>query len=88
MVIVGMPAVGRAGHDRPGRRSPTTGSASSAARWARRGSTVDIPRLVALYQDGRLKLDELISARYPFEQINEAIAASRGGSAIRNVIVF
>ena len=59
------------------------GSKMGSARIA-----VDIPRLVALYQDGRLKLDELISARYPFEQINEAIAASRGGSAIRNVIVF
>jgi Zn-dependent alcohol dehydrogenase len=49
---------------------------------------VDIPKLVALYQDGHLKLDELISARYPFERINEAILASRNGSAIRNVIVF
>ncbi len=55
------------------------------------GSTrieIDIPKLVALYQEGRLKLDELISARYPFAQINEAIADSSGGSAIRNVIVF
>ena len=38
-----------------------------------------VPRLVELYEEGRLKLDELISGRYPLERINEAIAAARGG---------
>ena len=55
------------------------------------GSTrlsVDIPRLVALYQQGRLKLDELITARYPLERINEAIETVERGKALRNVIVF
>jgi Zn-dependent alcohol dehydrogenase len=49
---------------------------------------VDIPRFVTLYQQGRLKLDELISGRYKLEQINDAIASSRSGEALRNVIVF
>jgi len=49
---------------------------------------VDVPKLVALYQAGRLKLDELITARYPLEQINEAIEAVERGEALRNVIVF
>jgi S-(hydroxymethyl)glutathione dehydrogenase / alcohol dehydrogenase len=49
---------------------------------------VDVPRLVALYRQGRLKLDELITARYPLEQINEAIAVMERGEALRNVIVF
>jgi NDMA-dependent alcohol dehydrogenase len=55
------------------------------------GSTrlrVDVPKLVELYLHGRLKLDELITARYPLEQINEAIAAMERGEALRNVIVF
>jgi S-(hydroxymethyl)glutathione dehydrogenase/alcohol dehydrogenase len=55
------------------------------------GSTrlgVDVPRLVARYREGRLKLDELITARYPLERINEAIVAMEGGAALRNVIVF
>ena len=55
------------------------------------GSTrlqVDVPRLVALYRDGRLKLDELISERYPLSRINEAIAAVERGDVLRNVIVF
>jgi S-(hydroxymethyl)glutathione dehydrogenase/alcohol dehydrogenase len=49
---------------------------------------VDVPRIVDLYKQGRLKLDELVSARVPFDAINEAIAASRGGKALRNVLVF
>ena len=55
------------------------------------GSTrlnVDIPRLVQLYQNGRLKLDELITRRYSLEQINEAIETTEKGDALRNVIVF
>lgn len=49
---------------------------------------VDVPKLVELYQQGRLKLDELISGRYPLEEINEAVASVRRGEALRNVIVF
>lgn len=55
------------------------------------GSTrlsVDVPRLVELYQQGRLKLDELITRRYGLDQINEAIASMERGEALRNVIVF
>jgi S-(hydroxymethyl)glutathione dehydrogenase/alcohol dehydrogenase len=55
------------------------------------GSTrlrIDIPWLVDLYQQGRLKLDELITARYPLEQINEAIEAMERGEALRNMIVW
>jgi len=48
----------------------------------------DIPRLVALYKAGRIKLDEMITGRYPLEQINEAIASVVRGKALRNVIVF
>ena len=59
------------------------GSKMGSARIA-----VDIPNLVALYLEGRLKLDELISGRYPLEQINEAIASVSSGTTIRNVIVF
>jgi S-(hydroxymethyl)glutathione dehydrogenase / alcohol dehydrogenase len=58
---------------------------------SRMGSTrlhTDVPRLVDLYLRGRLKLDELITARYTLDQINEAIAGVQSGEAVRNVIVF
>ncbi len=48
----------------------------------------DIPWMIDLYEQGRLKLDELISGRWRLDQINEAIADTKTGSAKRNVIVF
>ncbi len=48
----------------------------------------DIPWMIDLYQQGRLKLDELISGRWRLDQINQAIADTKTGSAKRNVIVF
>lgn len=48
----------------------------------------DIPWMVDLYTQGRLKLDELISGTWSLAQINEAIADTKTGSAKRNVIVF
>ena len=48
----------------------------------------DIPWIVDLYQQGRLKLDELISGRYKLEDINKAFADTRSGAARRNVILF
>jgi S-(hydroxymethyl)glutathione dehydrogenase/alcohol dehydrogenase len=55
------------------------------------GSTqyqTEIPKLVALYKGGILKLDELITARYPLEDINKAIELVVKGEALRNVIMF
>lgn len=55
------------------------------------GSTrlrIDIPRLVELYRDGKLKLDELITDYYPLDEINEAIKSTAKGEAIRNIITI
>lgn len=48
----------------------------------------DVPWLIDLYRQGRLKLDELISGRWSLDQINEAIDDTLAGSARRNVILF
>ena len=50
--------------------------------------SLDVPMLVELYNTGRLKLDELITARYPLEDINTAIESTEAGEALRNMIVF
>ena len=56
---------------------------------------IDAPRqgevkvkLVALYKAGVLKLDELITACYPLDDINKAIELVEKGEALRNVITF
>jgi S-(hydroxymethyl)glutathione dehydrogenase / alcohol dehydrogenase len=59
------------------------GSGAMAAR-----ALVDIPRIVSWYQQGRFKLDELVTGRYSLEKINEAIEETEKGGALRNVIVF
>ena len=45
-------------------------------------------RLLSLYQDGELKLDELVTRRYRLDQINDAIRDMRDGRNIRGVIEF
>jgi S-(hydroxymethyl)glutathione dehydrogenase / alcohol dehydrogenase len=49
---------------------------------------VDIPHLLGLYREGRLKLDELVSGTYPLEEIDEAFASVTRGEALRNVILL
>lgn len=60
-----------------------TGSAMGAVN-----SRIDIPRMIELYKSGIIKLDELISGHYSFDQINEAIESMEEGNAIRNIIMF
>jgi S-(hydroxymethyl)glutathione dehydrogenase/alcohol dehydrogenase len=54
------------------------------------GSTrpqLDIPALVALYRGGRLKLDELVSARFSLDEIEDALSVAESGEALRVVVV-
>ena len=48
----------------------------------------DVPRLIELHREGRLKLAELIAERFALEDINQAIATAGSGAAARNVILF
>ena len=48
----------------------------------------DFPMLARAYLDGKLKLDEMISARIPLEQINEGFAALKRGETVRSVVMF
>jgi Zn-dependent alcohol dehydrogenase len=87
MVMVGMPHSGAMSSYEPvviaALAQGMLGSVMGDAVLAR-----DIRWMVDLYQQGRLKLDELVSGRWPLEKINEAIADTRTGAARRNVIVF
>jgi Zn-dependent alcohol dehydrogenase len=47
----------------------------------------DIPRLAALYQAGRLQLDELITRTYSLDQVNDGYADMLAGKNIRGIIV-
>jgi S-(hydroxymethyl)glutathione dehydrogenase/alcohol dehydrogenase len=49
---------------------------------------VDMPRLIDLYLDGRLKLDELVSRRLRLDEVNDGFDAMKTGEVARSVIVF
>jgi S-(hydroxymethyl)glutathione dehydrogenase/alcohol dehydrogenase len=47
---------------------------------------VDLPKMVDLYMDGRLKVDELISRSYPLKDINTAYEALANGEVARSIL--
>lgn len=47
----------------------------------------DIPKLLSLYREGQLKLDELITERYPLDRINDGYQAMRDGENLRGIVV-
>jgi S-(hydroxymethyl)glutathione dehydrogenase/alcohol dehydrogenase len=49
---------------------------------------VDMPRLVELYMQGRLHLDDWISDRIALEDINQGFTAMKEGKVVRSVIDF
>jgi NDMA-dependent alcohol dehydrogenase len=49
---------------------------------------LDFPRLVDLYMQKRLRIDELVSRTYRLEEINDGFAALRTGQVARGVVTF
>jgi S-(hydroxymethyl)glutathione dehydrogenase/alcohol dehydrogenase len=49
---------------------------------------VDMPRLLSLWKQGRLKLDHLISGRIRLDQINEGFAALKSAQPVRQLIDY
>jgi len=87
VIVVGLPHAGDMAQYEP----LILGVVSQGLIGTKMGDSViqrDIPWLIDLYQQGRLKLDELVSGRWRLDQINEAIADTKTGSAKRNVILF
>ena len=87
VIMVGMPHSGAFSQYEPVNFAAT----GQGMLGSKMGDTVirrDIPWMVDLYQQGRLKLDELISNRWRLDQINEAIEDTKTGNARRNVILL
>ncbi|NQV93645.1 MAG: Zn-dependent alcohol dehydrogenase [Sphingomonadales bacterium] len=49
---------------------------------------IDIPKMIDMYRSGGLKLDELLTHRFPIEEINEAYDALKSGETLRSVVTF
>jgi S-(hydroxymethyl)glutathione dehydrogenase/alcohol dehydrogenase len=87
VVMVGMPKSGESSTYEP----VMMAAVSQGMIGSKMGDVViqrDIPWMVDMYQQDRLKLDELVSGRWRLDQINEAIEDTKSGSAKRNIIEF
>ncbi|MGA0964984.1 MAG: Zn-dependent alcohol dehydrogenase [Paracoccaceae bacterium] len=87
VVMVGMPKSGESSTYEP----VMMAAVSQGMIGSKMGDVViqrDIPWMVDMYQQDRLKLDELVSGRWCLDQINEAIEDTKSGSAKRNIIEF
>ena len=47
-----------------------------------------IPRLLSMYRQGVLKIDELVTRRYTLDDINQGYQDMRDGKNIRGVMVY
>jgi S-(hydroxymethyl)glutathione dehydrogenase/alcohol dehydrogenase len=59
------------------------GSAFGGAR----GRT-DVPKIVDMYMEGRINIDDLITHTLPLEKINDAFDLMHEGKSIRSVVVY
>jgi S-(hydroxymethyl)glutathione dehydrogenase/alcohol dehydrogenase len=49
---------------------------------------IDMPRYVDMYMQGKLNLDDMISARLSLNEINSAFDSMKTGEIARDVIIF
>jgi S-(hydroxymethyl)glutathione dehydrogenase/alcohol dehydrogenase len=60
-----------------------TGSSFGGSR-----QKIDLPMLIDLFMDGRLKVRELVSRRFPLSEINHAFDVLQRGEVKRSVLVY
>jgi S-(hydroxymethyl)glutathione dehydrogenase/alcohol dehydrogenase len=86
-VVVGVPQMGAEvsvqGWSFPLEEKAIIGSLYGSANMHR-----DMPRLIELYMQKRLKIDELISRRIRLDDVNAAFEAMEAGEVARSVIVY
>jgi S-(hydroxymethyl)glutathione dehydrogenase/alcohol dehydrogenase len=85
-IIIGVAGAGEEIHARPF-LLVTGRSWRGTAFGGTRGRT-QLPRFVDRYMNGRIRLDEMITATMPLERINHAFELMHAGEAIRSVILY
>jgi Zn-dependent alcohol dehydrogenase len=85
-VIVGVPPFGQE-ISVPGAMLPLEEKSLIGSLYGSANMRRDIPNLIALYMQKRLKLDELISRRIKLDDINAAFDAMEKGEVARSIIM-
>ena len=76
------------GHHQPVRPHAAWRSSSSGSHLRLANPAADIPKLLTLYREGQLDLDELVTHTYPLDDINQGYQDMRDGKNIRGVLVY
>jgi S-(hydroxymethyl)glutathione dehydrogenase/alcohol dehydrogenase len=85
-IIIGVAGAGQQIHARPF-LLVTGRSWRGSAFGGVRGRT-QLPQFVDRYMAGRIKLDEMVNATMPLEQINDAFEKMHKGEVIRSVLIY
>jgi len=87
LTLVGLSAMGT-GTNLPGAVITRTEKTIKGSYYGSVSPKRDFPLFLDMYQHGQLKLDELVSQRYPLDQINEAFESMLTGRVARGIIVY
>ena len=85
-IIIGVAGSGQEIHARP--FLLVTGRAWRGTAFGGTKGRTQLPRFVDRYMNGRIKLDEMVTAELPLERINHAFDLMHEGAAIRSIIKF
>ena len=85
-VVIGVAGAGEEIHARP--FLLVTGRSWRGAAFGGVKGRTELPGYVDRYMEGRIKIDELVSASIPLEEVNRAFDLMHEGEAIRVVVVY
>ncbi len=85
-IIIGVAGSGEEIHARP--FLLVTGRSWRGSAFGGVKGRTELPRYVDRYMSGRIKIDEMVSATMPLEDINRAFDLMHEGEVIRSVIVY
>ncbi len=85
-IIIGVAGAGQEIHARP--FLLVTGRSWRGTAFGGTKGRTQLPQLVDRYMSGRVKLDEMVSATLPLEDINRAFDLMHEGEVIRSVITY
>lgn len=85
-IIIGVAGAGEEIHARP--FLLVTGRAWRGTAFGGVRGRSELPRFVDRYMSGRIKLDEMVNAVLPLEDVNRAFELMREGEVIRSVLVY
>ncbi|MEY4878928.1 MAG: hypothetical protein RJB62_397, partial [Pseudomonadota bacterium] len=85
-VIIGVAGAGKEISTRPFQL--VTGRVWKGSAFGGARGRTDVPRIVDMYMEGRIRIDELITHQMPLDEINTAFDLMHRGESIRSVVLY